>query len=118
MSEKNLRLNRFATTSALAALVGWSVAVLVQPIAFAQSNSRSAGFRADRMLVKPKPNTDLTALHARLGTTVLRSFPGIGNLQVLQLSASADVRTLLSAFQQSGLVEYEIGRASCREGGR
>ena len=106
MSEKNLRLNRFATTSALAALVGWSVAVLVQPIAFAQSNSRSAGFRADRLLVKPKPNTDLTALHARLGTTVLRSFPGIGNLQVLQLSAGADVRTLLSAFQQSGLVEY------------
>src|SRR2546429_64577 len=92
--------------TALAALVGWSVAVLVQPIAFAQSNSRSAGFRADRMLVKPKPNTDLTALHARLGTTVLRSFPGIGNLQVLQLSAGADVRTLLSAFQQSGLVEY------------
>jgi len=106
MNEKNLRLNRFATASALAALVGWSVAVLAQPVAFAQTNSRSAGFRADRMLVKPKPNTDLTALHARLGTAVLRSFSGIGNLQVLQLSAGADVRMLLSAFQQSGLVEY------------
>src|SRR5438445_3744572 len=106
MSEKDLRLNRFTTTSALAALLSWSMAVLAQPIVFAQTDLRSTGFRADRMLVKPKPNTDLTALHARLGTTVLRSFSGIGNLQVLQLSAGADVRTLLSAFQQSGLVQY------------
>ena len=106
MSESNVRLNRFASASALAALVGWSVAVLAQPIVFAQTNLNSAGFRADRALVKPKPGTDLTALHARLGTTVLRSFSGIGNLQVIQVSPGADVRALLGAFQQSGLVEY------------
>ena len=37
---------------------------------------------------------------------MLRQFPGIGNLQVLQLLPGADLRVLLGAYQQSGLVEY------------
>ena len=106
MKLKSLRCNRSATTSALAVLVAWSVAVVAQVLVFAQINPSPAGFRTDRILVKPKPGADLTRLHVSFGTKVLRQFPGIGNLQVLQLLPGADVRVLLGAYQQSGLVEY------------
>ena len=106
MKLKSLRCNRSATTSALAVLVAWSVAVLAQVLVFAQINPSPAGFRTDRILVKPKPGADLTGLHVSFGTKVMRQFPGIGNLQVLQLLPGADVRVLLGAYQQSALVEY------------
>src|SRR3989454_31756 len=106
MKLKSLRCNRSATTSALAVLVAWSVAVVAQVLVFAQINPSPAGFRTDRILVKPKPGADLTRVHVSFGTKVLRQFPGIGNLQVLQLLPGADVRVLLGAYQQSGLVEY------------
>ena len=47
-----------------------------------------AGFCHSRILVKPKAGVavdDLAALDARLGTKVLRAFPDIGNLQILQV---------------------------------
>lgn len=59
-----------------------------------------------RILVKPKPGADLTPLHAARDTQVLRSFPAIGNLQIVQLPQSATVEVTLAWFQQSGLVEY------------
>jgi hypothetical protein len=49
---------------------------------------------------------DLTALHTRLGTQVRRAYPGIQNLQVVQLPPLADPRTFIALFQQSGLVNY------------
>ncbi|PYJ85376.1 MAG: hypothetical protein DME22_09400 [Verrucomicrobia bacterium] len=106
MKLKSLRCDRSATTSALAALIVWLVAVLAQPLVLAQTNPSTTGFRTDRILVKPKPGADLTMVHVSFGTKVLRRFPGIGNLQVLQLLPGADVRVLLGAYQQSGLVEY------------
>jgi subtilisin family serine protease len=49
---------------------------------------------------------DLTALHAALNTKLLRAFPNVGNLQTLQLPPGVPVTTLLTAYRQSGLVQY------------
>ncbi|PYK96234.1 MAG: hypothetical protein DME19_20385, partial [Verrucomicrobia bacterium] len=88
--------------------MGWlSVLIAVQPLTPAQASPPTpAGFRQDRVLVKPRPGTDLTVLHAGLGVTVLRSFPGIGNLQIVQLPPGASLASVLGAYQQSGLVQY------------
>jgi hypothetical protein len=60
--------------------------VVVSPPATAQGDPPPpAGFSEDRILVKPNPGADLTMLHAEFGTTVLRSFPAIGNLEIVQL---------------------------------
>src|SRR5258708_4609498 len=66
----------------------------------------SAPSRSDRILVKPLPGVDLTVLNLQLGVTVLRTFPAIGNLTVLQLPAGSLVSTVISAYQTSGLVQY------------
>src|SRR6266404_2001500 len=63
-------------------------------------------FRQDRILVKPLAGVDLTALHVALGVKVLRAFPAIGNLHVLQLPAGAVALEVIAIYQQSGLVEY------------
>src|SRR5947209_3729218 len=70
---------------------------------------RPANFRADRILVKPKPNLDLkdlATLHFKCRTQVLHTFPGIGNLQTLQLPPGANVRDMLAVYEASGLIEY------------
>jgi len=61
---------------------------------------------ADRILVKPRSGADLTSLHASLGTRVLREYPAIQNLQVVQLPPLADQRLLLGLYERSGLVDY------------
>ena len=69
-----------------------SVVFFVQPIASAQIQpAKRAGLRADRILVSPRPGVDLGALHRALGNKVHRVFPGIGNLQVLELPPGASV---------------------------
>src|SRR5436305_14420851 len=65
-----------------------------------------AGFRVDRILVKPAPAADLSALHAQQRTKLLRSFPEIGNLQVLQLAGDASLDRVLAAYRESTLVQY------------
>jgi len=81
-------------------------AVVVVPVTTAQNNPQPAGFRADRILVKPKPGGDLAALHTALGTTVYRAYPAIGNLQVVHLPPDTSVSNMLARFQQSGLVQF------------
>jgi subtilisin family serine protease len=69
----------------------------------------SASFRNDRLLLKPLPGLSLSALaglHAALGTSALRTFSGIDNLQVIQLPPNADVAAFVAVYRQSGLVEY------------
>src|SRR3954466_7164687 len=66
----------------------------------------NAGFREDRILVKPILGVDLTPLNALLGIQVLRTYPDIGGLQVLQLPVGAIVNDMIAVYQQSGLVEY------------
>src|SRR6266446_2081513 len=108
------RLNANQSTSKKSSLarllvfypVLWAM-LFVAPFTTAQTDSPPpSGFAPDRILVKPKPSADLTALHATLGTTVLRSFPAIGNLQIVQLAPGASVTNELAEFQQSGLVQY------------
>jgi len=71
--------------------------------AFAQGG---AAFRSDRILVKPKAGADLANLHALLGIQVLRAYPMIGNVEVLQLPADTPVGFAIALYQQSGLVQY------------
>jgi subtilisin family serine protease len=62
-----------------------------------------------RILVKPRECVSLEILndlHARLGIEVLRTFPRIGNLQILKLPLLADVQAIIAAYQNSGLVAY------------
>src|SRR2546426_447199 len=65
-----------------------------------------AGFRDDRILVKPNVGVDLTPLNALLGIQVLHTYPDIGGLQVLQLPLGATVDGVITLYQQSGLVQY------------
>src|SRR6266567_21007 len=62
--------------------------------------------RSDRILVKPKVGISLGTINALLGVTVLHTFPGIGNLQVIQLPAGLLTQTVIQAYQTSGLIEY------------
>ena len=68
--------------------------------------AQPAPFRPDRILVQPRPGAELVPLHAAHGARVLRSFPGIGNLQVLQLPEAVSVDAVVAAYQASGLVRY------------
>src|SRR5947207_1085447 len=109
-----VRLNADQSTSSMASLatslfllaILWAT-IFVVPLAWAQVGPPPpAGFAADRILVKPKPDADLTVLHASLGTTVLRSFPAIGNLEVVQLPPNESVTNMLVQFEQSDSVQY------------
>src|SRR5687768_8696264 len=63
-------------------------------------------FRQDRILVKPKAGVDLADLHAILDIQVLRAYPAIGDLQVLQLPADNTAAAMIAVYQASGLVDY------------
>lgn len=82
------------------------------PPSTAIADPAPAGFRTDRALVKPKPGValdDLAVLHAQMGAQVYRTYPDIGNLEVLILPAGLnqqDILALLAVYQLSGLVEY------------
>lgn len=81
--------SRLSTTRPTAGHASFAKAVLllailwattfVAPLASAQDGPPLAGFALDRILVKPKSGTDLTALHDALGTAVIRSYPAIGD---------------------------------------
>src|SRR5687768_16789745 len=66
----------------------------------------SPAYRADRILVRPKPGVDLTLLHAQLGSQIRRAYPAIQNLQVIQLPLLADPLKFIALYQRSGLVDY------------
>jgi subtilisin family serine protease len=73
----------------------------------AQSVLPVAGLlRNQRILVKPLPGVDLKALHAITGSQVLKVFPFIGNLHILQLAPGAVVAGVIAIYQESGLVSY------------
>ena len=68
-------------------------------------------FRHDRILVKPKANTDaghaaVAAIHKRCNASILRHFPGIGGLQVVSVPAGANIQDTLAAYKASADVEY------------
>ena len=66
-------------------------------------------FREDRILVKPKPGVTratLGSFHAAQRGEVMRTFEGIGNLQLVRLPRGETVRGLIQKYEQSGLVAY------------
>jgi subtilisin family serine protease len=82
---------------------------------FAQTNPVTAAsasapaFHPSRILVMPRQTTGLDRLaefHAAQRTEVLRSFPRVGNLQVLQLTEGDSVPAAVARYQQSGFVEF------------
>ncbi len=67
-----------------------------------------AAYRADRILVMPKP-AGLTAardLHTRHGVKVLANFPGVHGLQSVSVPAGESVQGLISKYQASSDVAY------------
>src|SRR2546430_429794 len=75
----------------------------------ANSAPAPARFRDERILVRPKEHVSLpemAELHSRAGTRVLRTFHGIGNLQILKLPPQANVQAIINAYQKSGRVVY------------
>src|SRR5205823_6801185 len=81
----------------------------VVPTAKLAARPVGAKFRSDRILLKPKSKVDLQTigrLHARSRAHVVRTFPKIGNLQILQLPPGVEVRDFIAAYRQSDLVEY------------
>lgn len=68
-----------------------------------------AAYRPDRILVMPRKalaNGELAGLQSTLDARVVRSFPGIGGLQVVSVPPGETVPGLIEKLQQSGLVEY------------
>src|SRR5215469_16529174 len=68
-----------------------------------------AEFRTDQILIQPKKtvSTDTLAhFHALRQSHVLKTFPGMGRLQVLRVPKGETVASLISKYQQSGLVEF------------
>lgn len=76
------------------------------PLLAAQNPPAAPRFRPDRILVKPKPGANLSTLHDAAGVRVLRVFPEIGNLQILELPAGGDPDVLAAAYRASGDVRY------------
>jgi subtilisin family serine protease len=67
------------------------------------------GYAEDRILVQPKPGTSLGALarfHSARQGKVLRTFEGIGRLQIVSVPTGETVSGLIAKYQQSGLVEF------------
>ncbi|MEW6303487.1 MAG: Calx-beta domain-containing protein [Verrucomicrobiota bacterium] len=62
--------------------------------------------RADRIIVKPVAGVNLSALHLILGTQTVRTFPAIGNLQIIQLPPLLSAHDAIAFYRTSGLVAY------------
>jgi subtilisin family serine protease len=91
------------------AVLRWLVILLVTAAwpAVAQLNvPPDVACRDDRILVKPAAGADLGPLHTLLGLQILRTYPDMGDLQVLQLPLGSTVAGAIALYQASGLVEY------------
>ena len=77
---------------------------ILMPLAWLQAQIRPP-FREDRILVQPAV-ANIDDLHRRLGTRILRSYPEIGGIQVVQLPPGLAVPQAIFEFQTSGLVQY------------
>jgi subtilisin family serine protease len=80
---------------------------------FAQSPAKKSDlplkFSADTVLVKPKKGVavaELATQHAAIRARVDRTFPAIGNLQIVKLPRGLSVERAIEHYQRSGKVEY------------
>jgi subtilisin family serine protease len=66
-------------------------------------------YAPDSILVKPRPGAAIAAmaqLHAPLHAQAIRTFPGIGNLQVIKLPPGLTVERALAHYRNNPLVAY------------
>jgi subtilisin family serine protease len=87
-------------------LLSLCLVVALAPVTSAQIALPEAGWRPDRILVKPLMDADLADLHALLEVQVLREYAEIEGLQVVQLPPGATPEATIAVYQASGLVEY------------
>src|SRR6266571_4233236 len=79
--------------------------VVCTVLSVAQIQAQTNQYRSDRILVKPSVS-NINTLNAQLGTRVLRSYPNIGNIQVIQLPDGMTVPQAIAQYQNSGQVAY------------
>jgi len=68
-----------------------------------------ADYRTDQVLIKPRTGLSAAALsnfHRAHQTELLRAFPGLGHLQIIRVPKGETVPSLITQYQQSGLVEF------------
>ena len=85
-----------------------AIVLVVELVAFSVCSQQTDSFRADRVLVCPKPGQDraLAELHAMERISVHRTFPGMGDVQVLQLPEGANPRAIVAKYQRSRLAQF------------
>ena len=87
---------------------------LAQVIGIAQTSAPTGplstpAYLKDQILVQPKPGTSLAALarfHDAQKGQVLRTFEGIGRLQIVSVPPGETVPGLIAKYHQSGLVDF------------
>jgi subtilisin family serine protease len=75
----------------------------------ANAQPAQPAYRADRILIKPKAGINRAVLdnfHLTRRADVLRTFDGIGHLQVLSVPEGETAPSLITQYQKSGLVEF------------
>ena len=102
------RLISFFAGAFFLALSGMTNPGLARVVA-ENSISDTNDYRADRILIKPRAAKSRSALNAArqlVGGKIQRSFPTLGNLQVVQLAPDVSVPRALKIYRESGLVEF------------
>ncbi len=90
-------------------LAGVAASMVVWLTTSASGQSTQPAYREDRILIKPKAGINQTVLdnfHLARKGEVLRTFDGIGHLQVLRVPKGETVPGLIAQYQKSGLVEF------------
>ena len=90
-------------------LAGVAASIVVWLTTSASGQSAQPAYREDRILIKPKVGINWTALdnfHLARKGEVLRTFDGIGHLQVLRVPKGETVPGFIAQYQKSGLVEF------------
>jgi subtilisin family serine protease len=88
----------------------WLLAIAFVGIGWFGGQSASAqniaAFNPADILVKPLSGVDLSAVNHAFGLKVLRAFPAIGNLAIVQVPPGVTADDLIAFYRHSGLVEY------------
>jgi subtilisin family serine protease len=90
-------------------VAGVAASMVVWLTTSASAQPAQPAYREDRILIMPKAGINLAALdnfHLARKGEVLRTFDGIGHLQVLHVPQGETVSSLISKYQKSGLVEF------------
>jgi subtilisin family serine protease len=85
------------------------VIVVAQTAIFPRLPASTPVYRDDRILIQPKPgihSVALAAFHSAQQTEVLRTFEGIGGLQILHVPPGESAKALITRYKLSGLVEF------------